>query len=91
MSEPNLFSRDFWGEVIIQAKKLAKALSIEEVKEEPHHSEPYNSPRGHIGDVIRSERPKPILPISLIPMPKTPEEREAIDRIENPLFHVRRR
>jgi len=76
---------------ITEIKRLGKALHIEEVKEEPHHSEPYNRPRGLIGDVIQSERPKPILPIPLVSMPKTAEERSYLDSLENPMHHVRRR
>lgn len=37
---------------VIELKNLAKFLKIEEVKEEPHHSEPYNEPRGQISQVM---------------------------------------
>lgn len=35
---------DLLDQFIIEVKKLGKFLEIEEVKEEPHHSKPYNRP-----------------------------------------------
>lgn len=79
---------DLIGEIEKGLKKVTDFLEV--TPTELHHSEPYNSPRGHIGQAIPSEKPTPILSL-VSPQAKTPTELEYLRRQENFLNYARKR
>lgn len=70
---------ELFDQLIIELKNLAKSLKIEEVKEEPHHSEPIQEPKGRVEQVMVGSR-------EYSPQEKSGTEFLYINRIEAPVM-----
>ena len=65
-------------------KKVADFLEVTPPKEEPHHSEPFNAPKGDISQVMTSRQPRHLYG-EFERHERTADEKKYLNRIESPL------